>query len=130
MCYLVVVVVKYEEVLSYSVVEELEVEHYLPEFYSYYFVSVCSRFQAKLVIFCSVVVDIEFLFSIPFITSLVYPILQGFIPSINMHFIFIYLLKDRGCSQGYLHCDIVGDLLVMASNNCNLQSTSFLQAYQ
>ena len=56
---MVVVVVKEAKVLSSGMVEELEVAHYFSQFDSYYFVFVCYRFQARLVIFLLVVVGIE-----------------------------------------------------------------------
>ena len=57
LCYMLVV--KEEKVLSVGVLKELDMEQYSSEFGSYYFISVCSKFQAGLVIFLSVVVNIK-----------------------------------------------------------------------
>ena len=51
--------VKEEEVLSVGVVEELEVDQYWCELGSYYFVYVCYKFQAGLVMFCLGVLNIK-----------------------------------------------------------------------
>ena len=51
--------VKEEEFLSSGLVEDLEVDYYLYEFGSYYFVSLCSKFQDRMVKFRSVLVGIE-----------------------------------------------------------------------
>ena len=59
LCYVVFVVVKEEKIISSSVLEDLEVEHYLSEFGYYYFASVCSKFQDGVVIFCPGVVGIK-----------------------------------------------------------------------
>ena len=48
---MVVVVMNQEEVLSDDVVEELLVDQYSSRFGPYYFDSVCSKFQYRLVIF-------------------------------------------------------------------------------
>ena len=56
---MVVAAAKEEEVPSSGGVYEFEVEYYLSKFGSYYFFSVCSKFQDGLVILFSVVVGIE-----------------------------------------------------------------------
>ena len=59
LCYVVVVVVKEEDIIYSGVVEELEVAQYLFKFYSYYSEFVCSMFQARLEILCLVVLEID-----------------------------------------------------------------------
>ena len=54
---MLVVAMNEEEVVFDNLVEELEMEHYLSEFVSYYFSSAYSKFQDGLVILCSGVVD-------------------------------------------------------------------------
>ena len=48
---MIVVVVNKEGVLSADVVKELEAEQCFFEFGSYYFASVCSKFNSRLVFF-------------------------------------------------------------------------------